>query len=153
MTSRSSLCLLIVLCIVTPVANSQNSPNVCVKHIVSPLRYPPIARQARIQGTVVAKLRVGADGTVQQVNILTDDLLLRAHPILQSETEKIVREWTFECSGCASPEFEHTVRFTYRLEGEDSQYDTSKVTMDLPTEVIITTAPPVCDHCPAKEKR
>jgi Zn-dependent M28 family amino/carboxypeptidase len=39
-----------------------------------PVRYPPLARQVRISGTVVARLSVGKDGSVKNVEIL------RGHP-------------------------------------------------------------------------
>jgi hypothetical protein len=79
---------------------------------------------------------------------------LTAHPILQSETQQLVRKWAFECQSCASGvAFEHQIKLNYRLEGEDAWYDDMRVTLELPDEVTIVARPPVCDHCPhAKEE-
>jgi hypothetical protein len=154
MTLRPKMLLLtIVLFSLVATLHALDAPRVCVKHVVSPLRYPPLARAARLQGTITAKLLIGVDGAVRSVTTSTDDLSLRSHPVLQDEIERLVRQWTFECFGCASAEFEHSVRFTYRLNGEDSYEHDLKVTMDLPGEVAISDTPPVCDHCPAKDKR
>jgi Gram-negative bacterial TonB protein C-terminal len=107
-----------------------------------------------MQGTVVAKLRIAADGTVAEAVIEAEDPLLTAHPILQSETQQLVRKWTFECQSCApGVAFEHVIKFNYRLEGEDAQYDDTRVALELPDEVTIVARPPVCDHCPTPKKK
>jgi len=45
-------------------AEEEKQPIVYVKHLESPVRYPPLARQTRSTGTIVIKLMIGADGTV-----------------------------------------------------------------------------------------
>src|SRR5579862_3721130 len=77
-------------------AQPQNPARVCVRHITPPTRYPIFARLARLQGTVVAKLRIAADGSVAEAVVEAEDPSLIAHPILQSETQQLVRKWTFE---------------------------------------------------------
>jgi hypothetical protein len=99
-------------------------------------------------------LRIGVDGRVTQALVETEDPLLLAHPILQSKTEELVREWTFECQTCPQGlAFEHVIRFNYRLGGEEAEYDDTTVKLDLPDEVTITARPPACDHCPASKKK
>jgi hypothetical protein len=109
-----------------------------------------------LQGTVAAKLRIATDGSVAEAVVETQDPLLIAHPILQSETQQLVRKWTFECQSCApGASFDHVITFNYRLEGEDAQYDDTRVTitMDLPDEVTIVARPLLCDHCPTHKKK
>jgi TonB family protein len=133
---------------------TQNQAHVCVRHLTSPTRYPAVARQARIQGTVTASLRISADGVVNEVLVVAQDPILVAHPILQSETQRTLRQWTFDCQSCASGNsFEHMIKFTYRLEGDDAPYDDTRVIMNLPDEVTIIARPPVCDHCPPLQKK
>ena len=134
-------------------AQPQNPAHVCVRHVTAPTRYPVVARQARLQGTVIAKLRIATDGSVTEAVVAAEDPLLTAHPILQSETQQLLRKWRFECLSCApGVGFEHVIKFNYRLEGEDAQFDDTKVTLELPGEVTIVARPPVCDHCPPKKK-
>jgi Gram-negative bacterial TonB protein C-terminal len=147
---RKSLIAILLLLFVSG-ARPQTTPRVCVKHLVSPA-YPPLARQARLQGILTANLHIRSDGTVRDVTVSTDEPLLRDHPLLQSEIQRVVRQWTFECIGCASAEFEHSVRFTYLLDGEDSDQRNQTVAMDLPNEITISDTPPLCDHCPTKPR-
>jgi TonB family protein len=52
--------------------------------------YPPIARQARVQGTVVLHAIIGSDGTVGQL------LVLSGHPLLIQAALVAVRQWTYK---------------------------------------------------------
>src|SRR5579863_5518181 len=117
-------------------AQPQNPARVCVRNLIPPTPYPILARLARLQGTVVAKLRIAADGSVAEAVVEAEDPLLTAHPILQSDTQQLVSKWTFECQSCApGVPFEHVIKFNYRLEGEDDQYDDTRVTLELPDQV------------------
>jgi TonB family protein len=101
---------------------TQNPGRTCIRHVISPTRYPTLTRQARLQGPVVAKLKISPDGSVADVTVQAEDPVLRAHPMLQSETQELVRTWTFECQSCApGVAFEHGIKFNYRLEGADGQ--------------------------------
>jgi len=112
------------------------------------------ARLARLQGTVAVKLMIARDGSVAEATTETKDPLLIAHPALQSETKQMVQTWTFECLSCApGTTFKHTIRFNYRLEGADSDYADTKVTLDLPDEVTIVARPPACQDCPHQSVR
>ena len=137
--------------VTAPALQDQKRPIIYVKHLVPPLRYPQLARQAQFQGTVVIELRISADGNVIDAKSIDSSEDPRAHagPFLKSETEKLVRLWTFGCANCSPGEpYEAKTAFVYRLEGEPILYDDSKVSMDLPDEVVITASPIQCDHCP-----
>jgi TonB family protein len=144
--------LLSLLCTVN--AQVEKPVRVCIRHMTVPARYPVVARAARLQGTVVAKLKISADGTVAEATVDSEDPLLIAHPLLQFETRELVRKWTFECESCAPGlAFEHVIRFNYRLEGEDSDYDNTTIALELPNEVTIADSPTLCDHCPRPKKK
>lgn len=53
------------------------------------IRYPPLARQTRISGTVVAHVTVASDGRVSEAQILN------GHPLLVEAVENVVKKWTF----------------------------------------------------------
>ncbi len=127
---------------------------VYVKHWEPPLHYPPLARQAQIQGTVIVKLTITADGTVLAAESQTrdQDPQANAHPLLKDDTEKLVKKWTYGCAYCSSAvPYEKRIKFIYRLEDEGISYDDTRVVMDLPHEVTITASPRECDHCPRKK--
>src|SRR5438067_796485 len=66
-------------------------------------KYPPIARQARIQGEVKLALEVAADGSVTDVKVLSGP------PLLTQAAIDNARLWRFHCNGCAyGAPFQHT---------------------------------------------
>lgn len=134
-------------------ASSQTSeqPLVYVKHLEPPSRYPPLARQTRISGTVFIKLTIAPDGTVRTVEPSPGKEAV-GHPLLREYAEKLVKTWTFGCVGCAAgATFEQTISVKYELAPDDdvSVINHIGVVMNLPDEVIIKTDQDVCDHCPA----
>jgi protein TonB len=58
-------------------------------HKVTPA-YPPLARQARIQGTVVLQALIGKDGTIQNLKLVS------GHPMLASAALEAVKEWRYK---------------------------------------------------------
>jgi TonB family protein len=52
-------------------------------------QYPPLARQARVQGVVALTARVGADGKVEEVTVIT------GHPLLVAAAKDAVMSWTY----------------------------------------------------------
>jgi periplasmic protein TonB len=58
-------------------------------HQVTP-QYPTLARQARIQGTVVLQAVIGKDGTVQNLHVLS------GHPMLIPAAMDAVRQWRYK---------------------------------------------------------
>ena len=71
-------------------------------HQVTP-QYPTLARQARIQGTVILQAVIGKDGTVQNLRVLS------GHPMLVQAALDAVRQWRYK---------------PYYLNGEPVEVDT-----------------------------
>ncbi len=51
--------------------------------------YPPLARQARIQGTVRFNAIIGRDGTIQNLTLVS------GHPLLVPSATEAVRQWVY----------------------------------------------------------
>jgi hypothetical protein len=123
------------------------APIIYVKHLEPPLHYPPLARQTRLSGTIVMKLRIGADGAVLAIESSPGDSRTTGFTIFRADAEKIVKTWTFGCVGCPPDDpFEHTLKFHYTLDDQDVVQD-NRVIMNLPDELTIYATSPVCDHC------
>jgi TonB family protein len=60
--------------------------------IISQVRpaYPPLARQARIQGNVVLHVIITKDGNVEQIDVIS------GHPLLIQSAVDAVRQWRYE---------------------------------------------------------
>ena len=52
--------------------------------------YPPLAKAARIQGTVQLSVLIGPDGTVQDVQLLS------GHPLLVQAATDAVKQWVYQ---------------------------------------------------------
>jgi protein TonB len=52
--------------------------------------YPPLARQARIQGTVRFNAIIGRDGTIQNLTLVT------GHPLLVPSAQDAVKQWVYQ---------------------------------------------------------
>jgi protein TonB len=52
--------------------------------------YPPLAKQARIQGTVKLAVTIGADGTVQDIQTIS------GHPLLVDPAIDAVKQWVYQ---------------------------------------------------------
>lgn len=66
---------------------SDTSQGLLIKNI--PPAYPSLARQARIQGSVILRTVVGKDGTVQTVDLVS------GHPMLVPAAIEAVRQWRY----------------------------------------------------------
>ena len=114
------------------------------EHIEVPT-YPSVARAAHLDGVVIVKLTVGADGAV----IAAETLSPGSARFLIDKTIELVKKWTFRCVSCPPAEsYEKTLKFIYKLEREPSIADNTSVLMELPDEITITASPRECDHCP-----
>jgi len=58
-------------------------------HDVKP-PYPPLARQARIQGKVVLEAVIGKDGTIQNLRVIS------GHPMLAQAALEAVKQWRYK---------------------------------------------------------
>jgi len=52
--------------------------------------YPPLARQARIQGTVRFTAIIGVDGTIQNLTLVS------GHPLLVPAAQEAVKQWIYQ---------------------------------------------------------
>ena len=52
--------------------------------------YPPLARQARIQGTVRFTAVIGKDGTIQNLQMIS------GHPLLVQSAQDAVKQWVYQ---------------------------------------------------------
>ena len=52
--------------------------------------YPPLAKQARIQGTVRFNAVIGRDGTIQNLTLVS------GHPLLVPSAQEAVRQWVYQ---------------------------------------------------------
>jgi len=82
-------------------------------HKVQPI-YPPLARQARVQGTVVLQALIGTDGTIENLHVVS------GHPMLTDAALQAVKQWqykTYYLNG--NPvEVETTINVNFTLAGE-----------------------------------
>lgn len=53
-------------------------------------QYPPLAKQARVQGTVKFQAIIGKDGTIQNLQLLT------GHPLLVPAATDAVKQWLYK---------------------------------------------------------
>ena len=52
--------------------------------------YPPLAKQARIQGTVKFQAIIGKDGTIQNLQLVS------GHPMLVQNATEAVKQWIYK---------------------------------------------------------
>jgi len=82
-------------------------------HKVLP-QYPPLARQARIQGVVVLEALIGKDGSIQNLHVVS------GHPMLTNAALEAVKEWKYKpyyLNG-EPVEVETTINVNFTLAGE-----------------------------------
>jgi TonB family protein len=119
---------------------------VAPKHLELPSQYEIVARAARLQGTVTVRLTISSDGDVIAAEPSSTDALLREHSILQAKTAELTRRWKFSCSNCSKDdEYQYTVTFIYKLEGKESRYADTQISVDLPDQVTIRANPPTME--------
>jgi TonB family protein len=66
--------------------------NVQSANLISQVKpaYPPLAKQARIQGTVVFNATIGGDGTMKQLEVVS------GHPMLVQAALEAVKQWVYK---------------------------------------------------------
>jgi hypothetical protein len=127
---------------------AEKQPIIYVKHLEPPIHYPPLARQTRLSGIIVMKLKIGADGAVLAIESSPGDSRTQGFGILRDDAEKVVKTWTFGCVGCPpDAPFEHTLRFHYSMDDQNVVQE-NRVIMNLPDELTIYTTAVVIDHGP-----
>lgn len=71
-----------------PLRVSQGVAQGFLVHAVKPV-YPPLARQARIQGTVMLQAVIGKDGRIENLQVMS------GHPMLSPAAMEAVRQWRY----------------------------------------------------------
>jgi hypothetical protein len=123
-------------------ASAQNT--VTLKHIEFRQGYSRVARLAQLQGKLVVHLKISSSGTVSTAEPETSEQTLIEHPLLQEEASNIARKCTFQCLDCTRDgDYSYTLIFVYRLEGQKSNFDESKISFDFPNTITITAHPTV----------
>lgn len=81
-------------------------------HKVTPA-YPPLAKQARIQGSVVLQATIGKDGAIQNLRVIS------GHPMLTQSALDAVKQWKYKpyLLNGEAVEVETTVQVNFTLSG------------------------------------
>jgi TonB family protein len=121
------------------------SGDICVRDLVVP-GYPPLARMAKLEGSVTVEIEINADGKV------TSAKAAGADPILQRAAETNIRLWTFgsRTESADSPQ-KHTVVYVYKLTKEYMRC--AQVILHLPDRVEISQEPPKIVPATDSEKK
>jgi TonB family protein len=83
------------------------------------MRYPRVARAARIEGTVRVKCSIRPDGSVASVTIIS------GHPLLQQAVKDNLLRWKFRSADRDSSNAldEFVVTYTFQLTGNCDKYN------------------------------
>ena len=75
--------------------------------------YPPLARQARIQGPVVLQAEIGKDGSIQNLRLIS------GHPMLAPAAIEAIKQWKYKpyILNGEPVEVETTITFNFTLNG------------------------------------
>lgn len=108
-------------------------------HVESP-RYPDLARQARIEGTVQIRAQVNATGVVTSLEAVG------GHQWLREEAERNAQKWTFGSIKVDTV----AIWYEFKLQKPDARYrPEARVTIDFP--ILPTTEPikvEIISHAP-----
>ena len=117
-------------------------PDLHLTHAL-PVPYPPLARQTRIAGTVVAKVSVASDGKVGRVEIVS------GHPLLQQSVLDNLLQWTFSPQPGEPRTFELRCEFALR---QFSSASRQTVMVAEPLHLVIVASPSVIYSVASKSK-
>jgi TonB family protein len=128
--------------------HTQGSPDYYIASLQMPC-YPPLARQARVQGQTKVRVEVGNDGTVTVAEALDGNPLLKAASLPNART------WKFGSGqGVDLSRLKTIIVFDYRLEGEPGwERCAARVIFDSFNKVEIIGHPAVTMTNDAQTKR
>jgi len=116
---------------------------------LSPPTYPPLARQARIAGTVELNVALRPDGSVDSVSLIS------GHPMLSPAAVESARQTRFKCTECLEPLALYHMTYKFELgempscegvDGNDSSHDRdTHVTQSLGIITIVGRPQLICD--------
>jgi protein TonB len=83
-----------------------------IVHKVQPM-YPPLARQARIQGPVVLQAEISKDGSIENLHLIS------GHPMLAPAAIEAIKQWKYKpyILNGEPVEVETTITFNFTLAG------------------------------------
>ena len=114
------------------VSLAAETPDRCVTSIGIP-RYPPLAMQARIEGTVKVGIMVDEAGTVVKSTAIS------GHQMLQAAAAEHAKTWRFAPAAKSSVLI---ITYEYRIEGQEVvSPGCPKVKLELPTRVEVSSPP------------
>ena len=141
---------LVVICLLVALSTAQEADPILLSS--KSTGYPPLARQARIQGEVNLEFTLNERGEVASVTVVS------GHPMLAGAAMNDVKSWRFELpKGQFQSDRRYQTRFTYRLATEEEN-GAAKATVDSPHSFrnieVTVTAPSLDDGyaegCPKK---
>lgn len=127
-----------LLLLVSSVAFGQHLPEPRLLSAGLP-RYPPIARQARIQGEVRVDFILNQNGEPVSVTAVS------GHPMLKPAAEENVRTWRFELpKNLFRTEWTYSTTFNFKIADDGQPYENAKLTVVLDSYryVEVITNPP-----------
>jgi TonB family protein len=103
-----------------PTSSDRQQGGVVLVKLSTPI-YPPLARQARIQGDVKVYVHVRKDGSVESAELFS------GHPMLAPTALESARKSRFECRGCdeGSP-YPMTYTFGFLDDGKSKEVVTER---------------------------
>jgi TonB family protein len=126
--------------------------SVCPKHIETPI-YPPIARAARIEGTVTLKVTIDGDGKVYSAEVVVNPAQQVPDVLARSAFENMMR-WTFE-KPAASP-LTQLIVYQYKFDPSLPANDNNPITevhIDIPGRVTVLANDLVAQPVRSKTKK
>lgn len=110
-----------------------NGESQCLSGFTAPV-YPPLARQARVQGVVVVRVYLDTEGVPVRSEAVA------GHPLLQQAALDVINQWRFCVTDARQGQT--TVSLRFKLEGAPSDsWAPTLIQFRFPGEVQITTTP------------
>jgi len=103
---------------------------------IEPITYPPLARQTRISGSVLAKISIAKDRVVDRVEIV------KGHPLLVQSVKDGVARWKFEPQVSADRSFELICDFVVQ---DNSLRPSGSNYVGGPLHLVVTTPAIIID--------
>jgi len=102
---------------------------------LAPPNYPPIAKLAKLQGTVKVKLKLAANGKIMSASASGAD------QILNGASKENAIQWVFSSDAAKPQGCDLTITYVYKLEGEPSYNPRERLILELPTRVELIAQP------------
>ena len=114
----STILSVMILCTLVPA----DDPVPYLKSAPMPF-YPPIARQARIEGTVKVHATVNQDGDTTEIEALS------GHALLRSATVEYVKGWKFIWPHPCACKAKRDITFLYKMSGKEASANSPTATV------------------------